>query len=124
MFRKIRWTAEERVEQINKLDNILFLSWVDSYKNCYSKAKVICSLDWHEWSAAVNNLLNGRGCPRCAKYGFQLDKTGYLYALRSECGRYVKIGISNDPKRRHNELQKERHSNSTLLNRFQVMVQR
>jgi len=102
---KRRWTADERVEQINKLDNILFLSWVDSYKNCYSKAKVICSLDWHEWSAAVNNLLNGRGCPRCAKYGFQLDKTGYLYALRSECGKYVKVGISNNPSQRHKQLE-------------------
>lgn len=47
----------------------------------------------------------GTGCPRCAKYGYQLDKTGYLYALRSECGRYVKIGISNNPSQRHRQLE-------------------
>lgn len=101
-----RWTADERVEQINKLENIRFVSWVGEYKKHDSKANVRCSLDNYVWSATVNNLINhGQGCPKCAKYGFQIDKTGYLYALRSECGRYVKVGISNEPKRRHKELE-------------------
>lgn len=29
-----RWTADERIEQINKLDNIEFVSWVGKYKTC------------------------------------------------------------------------------------------
>ena len=102
-----RWTAKERIEQINKLEGIEFVSWVDGYKNTYSKANLKCEIDGFEWSVAVNDIVNsGRGCPRCAKYGFQLDKTGYLYALRSECGQYVKVGISNKPSMRHNQLEK------------------
>ena len=102
-----RWASDERIEQINSLENIEFVSWVDGYKNNHSKANVKCTTDGFKWSATVNHLVNqGRGCPYCAKYGYQLDKKGYLYALRSECGQYVKVGISNDPKRRHNELEK------------------
>lgn len=171
---KRRWTAEERIEQINKLENIEFVSWVDGYKNCYSKANVNCKIDSFSWSPTINDIINGgygcpkcarefvggikrlppesyierlpngvkfikwhdkykcakslmivscenmhiwkvranniihgmQGCPYCAKYGYQLDKKGYLYALRSECGQYVKVGISNKPKRRHKELEK------------------
>lgn len=100
------WTPDERIDQINSLENIEFLSWIGEYKNCYSKANVKCAVDNFVWSAAVNDLVNGmKGCPRCAKYGYQLDKTGYLYALRSECGRYVKVGISNNPSRRHRQLE-------------------
>ena len=102
-----RWTADERILQINSLENISFISWVDGYKNVYSTANIRCSVDNYVWNATVNNLINhGQGCPRCAKYGFQLDKKGYLYALRSECGKYVKVGISNEPKRRHKELER------------------
>lgn len=102
-----KWTAEERIEQINKIDNLEFVSWVDGYSGKDSKANVRCSIDNYVWSASVNNLISqGSGCPRCAKYGYQLDKKGYLYALRSECGRYVKVGISNKPSKRQNQLEK------------------
>lgn len=45
-------------------------------------------------------------CRKCENNtrGFRTDKAGYLYALRSECGLYVKVGISNKPKRRMYEL--------------------
>lgn len=101
-----RWTAEDRIGQIKSIENINFISWVDGYKNAFSKANVKCSVDNFEWRPSVNDLVNGRcGCPKCAKYGFKLDKTGYLYALRSECGKYVKVGISNKPKQRHRQLE-------------------
>lgn len=100
-----RWTAYDRVEQINRLEDIEFISWADGYKNAHSKANVKCALDGFEWSATVNDLVNiGSGCPECAKSGYDPSKTGYLYALRSECGQYVKVGISNNPKRRHKEI--------------------
>ena len=102
-----RWTADERIEQINSLDNITFTMWSGECNNRYSKAVVRCGICWLEWSSSVDNLVNhGRGCPKCAKSGYNTGKAGTLYALRSECGMYVKIGISNDPKRRHSELEK------------------
>lgn len=103
---KRRWTSEERVEQINSLDNIEFVSWIGNYNNCESKAKVRCTLDYFEWGSTVDNLVNGVcGCPRCAKYGYDKSKSGTIYALRSECGMYVKVGISNKPSQRHRRLE-------------------
>lgn len=102
-----RWTADERIEQINEIKNIEFISWVGVYKNHSSKANVRCTIDNFEWSPRVNDLVNqGSGCPRCAKYCYDKSKTGYLYALRSECGIYVKVGISNKPKTRILHLEK------------------
>lgn len=102
---KRRWTSEERISHINELKNIEFISWCGVYKNQKSKANVKCTVDGLEWSAAVYSLVSqGSGCPRCAKYGYQIDKKGYLYALRSECGQYLKIGISNNPTQRYGRL--------------------
>lgn len=102
---KRRWTAKERGEQINSLPNISFVRWEGEYKGAYSKAVVRCAVDGFEWSVTASNLINnGRGCPQCAPFGYDTTKHGTLYILRSECGTMVKIGISNDYKRRHSEL--------------------
>lgn len=96
-----RWTAEERIAQINTIPNIRFVRWGGPYKNHKSKAVIRCSAN-HEWSASVDNLLNsGTGCPSCAKSGFDKNKDSTLYFLRSECGAMVKIGVSNNHAQRH-----------------------
>ena len=102
------WTPDERIDQINKRENLYFVSWVGGvYENKKSKATVRCSVDGFEWSASVDNLVNREsGCPKCAKYGYDASKPGYLYALRSECGQHVKVGISNKPSQRHKQLEK------------------
>ncbi|UNY40133.1 hypothetical protein KLEA5_gp53 [Aeromonas phage vB_AveS_KLEA5] len=50
------------------------------------------------------NHLSGQGCPGCAKHGFDRTNTGFLYILRSDCGQYMKIGITHNPKQRHGKL--------------------
>lgn len=96
-----RWTAAERIAQINALQNITFKRWVCGYRNKNSQAVCQCSVDGCEWSSSVNNLINHRnGCPDCAKHGFNRAKPATLYILRSYCGGMVKIGISNDHKTR------------------------
>lgn len=102
-----RWTAEERVEQINAKPNVTFVRWVGSYKTAHSKALCKCDVDGVEWVASVSSLLHGgSGCPRCAEYGFNPSKPGTLYILRSDCGSLVKIGISNDHEKRHRDLKR------------------
>ena len=102
-----RWTGKERIEQINNIKNIEFISWVDGYRKYNSKANIRCKVDWFEWSASVSSIVNnGTGCPKCANGGYDPSKIGYLYSLRSECGKYVKVGISNNPKRRQKRLEK------------------
>jgi hypothetical protein len=61
------------------------------------KSTFRCSEE-HEWSARVNSVLNGHGCPRCTKSGFNPEKTGHVYLIRF--GTFVKYGITNYPKQR------------------------
>jgi hypothetical protein len=104
---KRRWTAEERIEQINELSNISFIRWVGEYKNANSKAVCRCSIDGFQWPAKISSLINmGSGCPKCAKNGYNSSKPGTLYLLRSECGSMVKIGISNNYEQRHAQLRR------------------
>lgn len=116
-----RCTPEEREDQINKLGTIEFIRWEDEgYKNIHSKAFVRCTSLRHEWSATVGSLLNtGSGCPRCARYGYDTGSIGYLYALRSECGKYVKVGISNNPERRHVELRRSTPFAFSCIEKFE-----
>jgi len=53
----------------------------------------------------VSNHLAGKGCPSCGEYGYRPNKKGYLYALRSTCGKYVKVGITNNIEQRHRQLE-------------------
>ena len=48
-----------------------------------------------------------QGCPKCVEYfGYRDSLPGYLYLMSSECGTLMKIGISNNPKRRHAQLKR------------------
>lgn len=62
-----KWTAQERIDQINSLPNITFLRWVGQYRTRKTSAVCRCDIDGCEWSARVHNLINaGTGCPQCA----------------------------------------------------------
>lgn len=97
-----RWTVDERIDQINYLPNISFVRWCGDYAGSRSKVICRCAIDGHEWCSVVYSVVSsGRGCPKCAKSGFNPTTAGTLYVLRSECGSMVKIGISNKYKKRH-----------------------
>ena len=86
--------------RINSMEGVQFLSWVDGhYAGSMSRVVAKCDLG-HEWESSSGNLLRGRRCPSCMKSGYDQTKKGYLYALKSKCGKMVKIGISNNLKRR------------------------
>jgi len=102
-----RIPADKRAAQINAMPNVSFVRWESEYKNSNSKAVCKCAIDGHEWAVRISGLINGgKGCPKCAKHGYTRCKPGHLYVLRSECGAMVKIGISNNYKRRHIELRR------------------
>jgi hypothetical protein len=54
-------------------------------------------LEGHVWSAIPSQILRGRGCPGCAKSGFDNDKPGILYYIKiiKDNLTYYKIGITN-----------------------------
>jgi hypothetical protein len=63
------------------------------------KAWWLCG-EGHEWQASVNHRNSGRGCPGCAKGGYDQTSPGYLYLLRKEHQDLQQFGITNHPENR------------------------
>jgi hypothetical protein len=98
--------AELRIADIERMGN-KFVKWDGEFTNSKTKAVVECE-SGHQWSASINNLVNhGKGCPACFPGGFNQTKSGFVYALRSECGTMIKVGVSNNPKSRIPKLRSE-----------------
>ncbi len=51
----------------------------------------------HTWIATVANRNTGRGCPTCAKTGFDPNKEAFLYFLSHPHWEMIQIGITNVP---------------------------
>lgn len=55
----------------------------------------------HKYRSLVQNrTLNGTGCAKCAKSGFNQSDKGYLYFLRHDLWGLYQIGITNVPEKR------------------------
>lgn len=64
-FGKNKRTNEEFLSEIKQINpNITFL---EKYDGLDKKIMCRCTRCGHEWAALPHNLLNGNGCPRCAK---------------------------------------------------------
>jgi hypothetical protein len=63
------------------------------------KAWWLCG-EGHEWDAVIASRNDGRGCPGCAKYGYDPTAPGYLYLLRKEHLDLHQFGITNIPEDR------------------------
>lgn len=71
-------------------------------KNCDTRLTVVCR-EHGEFLISPSNHLEGKGCPSCAKTGFDINKVAYLYLLVGETpehGAVVKVGVTNVPKSR------------------------
>ena len=78
-------------------------SMVD-YTHSHQKVSIRC-IEHGVFEQTPNNHLHQKsGCPCCMSCGFDRTRVGFLYILRSDCGRYMKVGITNTPERRHAEL--------------------
>jgi hypothetical protein len=77
-----------------------------NYVNSHTKVSVNCPKHG-TFEQTPNNHLSGAGCPGCAKYGFDTTRKASLYVLLSGCGRYMKIGITHNPKQRHTKLKSD-----------------
>lgn len=75
------------------------------YTGAINKVKIICNTHG-EFEQNASSHLSGSGCPSCSVSGFDMEKQGTLYILRSNCGMYFKAGISNNSKRRIVELRR------------------
>lgn len=81
-----------------------FKGYKSKYKSYHSRFNVECPIHG-EWNTSLGNFLKSRvGCQECGKHGYRKSIRGYLYHLISECGGYMKIGITNNHKVRVKEL--------------------
>lgn len=101
-------TQTEREDQFIKAadkSGYEFVGWLDGHNNGWSRAIISCP-EHGEWvTNSINFISGGKGCMSCAVTGYRPTLPGTLYALLSDCGTMVKIGISNVPDKRHVELQ-------------------
>jgi hypothetical protein len=51
----------------------------------------------HNYSASVSHRVGNRGCPSCAKSGFDPNQDGFLYFLKHGSWKMLQIGITNFP---------------------------
>jgi hypothetical protein len=70
-------------------------SWCD-YVNKSTNVKIVCPSHGC-FEQMPNNHLQGRGCPSCAKTGFDPTKPGLIYFLKFEkpFASFWKVGITN-----------------------------
>lgn len=64
------------------------------YTTYHALIHVTCLLHGN-FQIRASNHMNGRGCPKCAEYGFNTGKPAILYYLKINGGQAYKIGITN-----------------------------
>lgn len=74
----------------------------------FSEMRVVISCPKHgAWESPADPFLRqGCRCPGCSKGGFKPQSPGFVYALRSDCGAYLKVGITGETRLRFRTLRK------------------
>ena len=72
------------------------------------RSLVTCKTCGYSWRTSVKCLTSGRGCPSCAKAGYNVSLVGHFYVIRiaTITETYLGFGITNRLKRRLAEHQK------------------
>jgi len=100
-------SIDERVAELSSIDGLTFVEWEKWMGSCLSKAVMMCDYG-HKFTATVNSITSkGTGCPTCAHGGFDQSLPGAMYALRSSCGKFIKVGISNSFDKRMHDLKRK-----------------
>ena len=92
-------TATTRIQEVVK-DKYEFRGFVGGWKSTHkTKVRLYCSTCGYRWEPVFKQVVNnGRGCPCCADYGYQLSKPGKLYVIKyttKSNQTFLKYGITN-----------------------------
>lgn len=92
-------------DKVSKIDNVSFVKLVDDFIGKRTKAVFQCDKN-HRWITSLGHMTRTTpsGCPKCAKYGYDQCSPGTLYAILSECTRYMKVGITKNKSQRLKQL--------------------
>lgn len=108
-------THEEQVLAIAKVNPDVEV--LGEIINCKAKVSCRCKVCDHEWMGIPNSLKSGRGCPKCAKYGFLRYEYGKLYIMVDdlEVPTQMKIGVSIKENERRNQILKSAHKAGVMI---------
>ena len=70
---KLTKTHQQFIKELAQVNSDIEV--LDTYKKGYTKIKVKCKVDGYEWESTPDNLLQGSGCPICAKITSTQKKT-------------------------------------------------
>lgn len=101
--RKPEKIARFQCESLLEDSEIMFVDWLDGYKN--GKSKIIAECPDHgRFYPSPQSILVGSRCPGCSAGGYSVNRPGFLYLLESECKSMMKVGISNNFAQREKDL--------------------
>ncbi len=89
-----RYTEEKLINKFNAVHQNRYSYEKLIYLGLSKKIIITCPVHGHFESKAQHHL-DGTGCPKCAKYGFNTSIPGILYYLKISNGLAYKIGITN-----------------------------
>lgn len=98
-----KMTTEEFIQKAKQIHGDSYRYAFSVYQSTHEKVMIHCP-EHGDFEQSPSNHLRGNGCPSCMSCGFDRTKPASLYVLRSECGQYMKIGITNKPEQRHSQL--------------------
>lgn len=93
---KCRSTKSRFIQQAKSVHGKTYDYSLVEYINAHTPVTIICSKH-NLFSQTPDDHLRGRGCPQCAKYGFNPNRTAIIYLLKfqTEIASFWKIGITN-----------------------------
>lgn len=101
---KSRSTLHSFIESARMVHGTSYIYEKAKYVNSITKVVITCKIHG-DFLQQPNRHLSGRGCPGCAKTGFDKNKDGFVYFLMGNGA--VKVGITNKPKQRLRQLKSE-----------------
>ena len=84
----------------NKIHSNKYIYNKDSFSSASEETTIICNNCKKEFTQNASYHMHGSGCTSCVISGFDKSRDAYLYVLESDCGKYIKVGITHSMKQR------------------------
>lgn len=110
--------ADEFIVDAIKVHGDLYDYSNSVYLGAHKKVDITCRYHGVFKQSPDAHINKGSGCPKCAIYGFKDNENACVYVLRSECGSYVKVGISNNVEERLLKLKRSTPFDFDVIEKF------
>lgn len=97
----VRYTETDLLFKMSALHGWKYSYDLGDYRSVDENITIICP-EHGPYRGTPSNHLKGKGCAKCAKYGFNPNRPTYIYLLTAWLGDdpIIKVGITNDVRTR------------------------